>query len=211
MNKLSKIKGKIAGKEINALGVLVFLIFLSIAPVQAMSATIDSIPSGANVYLVSTRGYELIGVTPFVYELPSQQTVIVYKKSGYADRIGYISPTTTNPYKLSLYYLGYTASTPKPTSTPYQAPAPTPIPTSEPKYGSVTIDTIPSGANVYLGTVRGPKLIGVTPFVYTLPSQQTGYFFKKSCYGDRYGYLSPTTTSPYKLSLTYTGNCYWLP
>ena len=244
MNKKNKIKGKIiADTKIKIVGILVFFIFLSIAPVQAMSATIDSIPSGANVYVASTSGYKLIGVTPFVYALPSQQTAITYKKSGYADRIGYIGPTTTSPYKLSLNYLGSTVSTPKPTptpykapaptptpykapvptstpykapvptSTPYKAPAPTPVPTSAPKYGSVKIDTIPSGANVYLGTVSGPKLIGVTPFVYKLPSQQTGYFFKKSCYGDRYGYLSPSTptTVPYVLTLTYTGNCYKLP
>jgi len=215
MNKLSKIKGKIADKKINALGVLVFLIFLSIAPVQAGSVIIDSCPSGATVYLGSTTGWKIIGVTPFSYLAPAVQTGLTFKKQYYGTMYSYVGPNTISGAKTPLYYWGGEpgntnpvgwnfCTTPTQTPTQYKAPAPTPTPyvptpTQTPTQisGSATINSVPSGADVYLATNSGPVKLGVTPFVYTLPSTQRVISFKKSGYKDRIAYISPSTKSPF--------------
>ena len=232
---ISRIKGKLIA-DINILGILVFLIFLSIAPVQARTVTIDSCPSGATVYLGGLTAPYVIGKTPFTYTVPSVQTGISFKKDYYGWQRGYVGPLTPDYSSTPLYYWGgepgnpqapntmnycsqvnpYTKApaptptpykapaptptpykAPVPTSTPYKAPAPTPIPTIVPKSGSVTINSVPSGAYVYLRTLSGDVQIGVTPFVYTLPSKQTVIIFKKSGYRDTIGYISPSTISPF--------------
>jgi hypothetical protein len=226
MSNSSKYKGKIfSGKKMSLLGVLLISL-LVIAPVQAHSVIVDSSPSGATVYLGSTTGYKILGITPFVYEAPSQQTGLTFKKQYYGTNYGYVSPNSPDKIVVSLYYWGgdpnqpgvspgwvfpsptpEPAPTPAPTPTPEPAPtptpepAPTPAPSPEPaptpNSGSATIDSIPSGADVYLRTFSGDVKIGVTPFVYSLPSQQTVLLVKKSGYLNRIGYISPSTRSPF--------------
>lgn len=226
MSNSSKYKGKIISyKKINISGVLVIFILLSmaIAPVQARSVIVDSSPDGATVYLGSTTGYKIVGITPFVYEAPSQQTGLTFKKQYYGTNYGYVGPNSPDKIVVSLYYWGGdpnqpgvppgwvfpsptptpTAPAPTPRPTPNPAPAPTPVPTPvpAPKSDSATIDSIPSGADVYLRTFSGDVKIGITPFVYTLPSQQTVLLFKKSGYLNRIGYISPSTISPFTVTL----------
>jgi hypothetical protein len=92
----------------------------------------------------------------------------------------YVGPNSPDYLSQPLYYWG---GEPANSSPPYvmnycsqvnpytKASAPT----SVPKSGSVTIDSIPSGADVYSATISGYMKLGVTPFVYTLPSTQKGY------------------------------------
>lgn len=225
MSNSSKYKGKIiSNKKLNISGVLViFIILLSIAPVQAQSVIVDSSPHGATVYLGSTSGYKILGITPFVYEAPSQQTGLTFKKQYYGTNYGYVGPNSPDKIVVSLYYWGGdpnqpgvpsgwvfpsqtpTPTTPSTTPTP-RVPAPTPtpaapVPASAPKSGSATIDSNPSGADVYLRTFSGDVKIGVTPFVYTLPSEQTVLLFKKSGYLNRIGYISPSTISPFIVTM----------
>ena len=231
MNKLSKIKGKIADKKINALGVLVFLIFLSIAPVQAKTIIIDSCPSGASVYSGGITAQYKLGVTPLSITAPTKLTALMFNKQYYGWQQGYMAPTSPDYYAQPLYYWGgepdntmpantmtpcdrYTNpystpaptptpyKAPAPTSTPYKAPAPTPIPTLAPKSGSAIIDSTPSGADVYLRTLSGEIKIGVTPFVYTLPSQLKVIVFKKAGYLDRITYINSLAKSPFVVSLS---------
>ncbi len=220
MSNSSKYKGKIiSNKKINISGVLViFIILLSIAPVQASSVIVDSSPHGATVYLGSTTGYKILGITPFVYEAPSHQIGLTFKKQYYGTNYGYVGPNSPDKIVVSLYYWGgdpnqpgvspgwvFPSPTPAPTApAPTPTPtalAPTPVPTSSPKSGSATIDSNPSGADVYLRTFNGDVKIGVTPFVYTLPGQQTALQFKKSGYLNRIGYISPSTISPFIVTM----------
>ncbi len=229
MSNSSKYKGKIiSNKKINISGVLVIFILLTIAPVQANSVVVDSSPQGATVYLGSTTGYKILGITPFVYEAPSQQTGLTFKKQYYGTNYGYVGPNSPDKIVVSLYYWGGDPNqpgvpsgwvfpspttsdidpvpaptpTPAPTQTPSTNPAPTPVPAPAPKSGSATIDSIPSGADVYLRTFNGDVKIGVTPFVYTLPGQQTVLLFKKSGYLNRIGYISPSTISPFTVTMS---------
>lgn len=218
MSNSSKYKRKIiSNKKINMSGVLVIFILLSIAPVQASSVIVDSSPHGATVYLGSTSGYKILGITPFVYEAPSQQTGLTFKKQYYGTNYGYVGPNSPDKIVVPLYYWGgdpnqpgvppgwvFPSPTPTPTPSPTPTPtvpAPTPGPTSAPESGSATIDSIPSGADVYLRTSSGDVKIGVTPFVYTLPSEQTVLLFKKSGYLNRIGYISPSTISPFIVTM----------
>ena len=198
------------------IGILMFSIFLSIAPVQARTVIVDSCPSGADVYMGGISAPYYIGTTPFSYVAPSVQTGIMFHKNYYGWQQGYVGPNSPDHIYKPLYYWGgepgntmapyqyVFCSAPDPTPTPYKAPDPTPTPyiapdpTSVPKSGSVTIDSIPSGADVYMGTTK----IGVTPFVYTLPSTQNAIIFKKSGYADKRAYISPSTNSPFVVSLS---------
>ncbi len=213
MNKINRGKRKIiTSKKINMLGVLAIFIFLSIVSVQARQVIVDSAPQGATVYLGSTIGYQIIGVTPFVYGTPNQQTGLTFKKQYYGTNYGYVGPNSPDRVVVSLYYWGndpgqpgvppgwvFPSQTPTPSATPTPAPTPsaTPTPTPESKPGSATINSIPSGADVYIRSGSGDIKVGVTPFVYPLPAQQTVLLFKKSGYLGRIAYISPSTVSPF--------------